>query len=196
MTIDVRTAAELGVPACGARFGIGGVCDLPAGHPVPLAPGWEHAEDVNIGRALRPEIPEELAGRRSLICAEAFGQPDEYSPDCCRFPKSCSPFPHPEAIAAGNVTDDDLEPLDGLPPYCRPCGFRHVGGAAAHAYTPPDPVDEELRGVPGAREARLELVNIRRRLVKDGVREADGNGELRSTVAMVEEALIRRPPTA
>jgi len=143
-----------------------------------------------------PEIPEQLAGRRFRACAAAFGQPDEYDPTCCRFPKSCSPFPYPEAIAAGNVTDADLEPLsDALPPYCRPCGFRHVGGAAAHAYTPPNPVDEALRGVPGATEPRLELVNIRRLCTRHGIGEADGNGELRSTVAMVEEALIARPPT-
>lgn len=86
-----------------------------------------------------------------------------------------------------------------LPPFCKPCGFRHVGGTAAHAYNDPAQGGDGSirRHVPGASEPLLELANIRRLCARHGVREADGNGELRSTVAMVEEALIaptRRTP--
>jgi hypothetical protein len=49
--------------------------------------------------------------RRHRACAEKFGIDGEYNPACCRFPKSCSPYPYQEAIDAGNVTEDDLEPL-------------------------------------------------------------------------------------
>jgi hypothetical protein len=79
------------------------------------------------------------------------------------------------------VTEDAPE----LPPFCRPCGFRHVGGAWSHAY----------RTVSDLASAVVELENIRRLCERHGVAEADGNGELRSTVAMVEEALIARPAT-
>lgn len=116
-------------------------------------------------------LPAELAGRRYKACVEAFGWSDEYDPHCCRFPKSCSPYPHPEAIAAGNVTAADLEPAR------------------------PDPV-AEVATVPTVDEPRLELANIRRLCERHGIPPADGNGELRSTVAMVEEGLIRRPPVA
>jgi hypothetical protein len=91
-------------------------------------------------RVLREEGMEDLApllGRRSKECAEKFGIESEYDPSCCRFPKSCSPYPHAEAIAAGNVTEADLEPFrpepaitdaepcQPLSPICGTCGFRH-----------------------------------------------------------------------
>lgn len=133
-----------------------------------------------------------LAGRRSRACIEKWpdAEDGDYNPYCCRFPKPCSPYPHPEAIAAGNVTEADVEPGPGLP-WCSTCKFHHVGGEAAHLYTAPA---EELSAVPGADNPRLELVNIRRLVERHGIEPADGNGELRSTVAMVEEALVRRPP--
>lgn len=107
MTVDLRTAAELGRPACGARISTRGRCDLPYDHPIPLAPGWDHAESIGRGAVTQ------LAG--------------------------------------------------------------------------------ELADIPGTREARLELANIRRLVERHGIAPADGNGEIRSTVAMVEEALVRRP---
>lgn len=56
------------------------------------------------------------------------------------------------------------------------------------------PVDRrDLAAIYGY-EAGIEVSNIRRLLDRHGVREADGNGVVRSTVAMVEEALIARPP--
>lgn len=58
-----------------------------------------------------PEAEEQPAPRRRFReCAEAFGQDGEYHPSCCRFPKSCSPYPYQEAIDAGNVPEDRLEP--------------------------------------------------------------------------------------
>lgn len=46
----------------------------------------------------------------------------------------------------------------------------------------------------GVEEGALEVANIRRLLERHGVREADGLGVHRSTVTMVEEALLARPP--
>jgi len=43
-------------------------------------------------------------------------------------------------------------------------------------------------------EGALEVENIRRLLVKHGVPDADGHGELRSTIAMLEDALVASPP--
>lgn len=54
-------------------------------------------------------------------------------------------------------------------------------------------VPDQLEEVPGPAAARVELANIRRLVEKHGVAPADGNGELRSTVAMVEELALRRP---
>jgi hypothetical protein len=48
----------------------------------------------------------------------------------------------------------------------------------------------------GVEEGSLEIANIRTLLERHGVPPADGNGVLRSTVAMVEEALIARPPVS
>jgi hypothetical protein len=47
--------------------------------------------------------------RRLAACVEAWPEAEEgmYDPRCCRFPKSCSPYPYPEQVAAGNV---ELEP--------------------------------------------------------------------------------------
>jgi hypothetical protein len=53
----------------------------------------------------------------------------------------------------------------------------------------------ELDGVPGADAPRVELANIRRLLERHGIPPADGHGVIRSTVGMVEEALIARPPS-
>lgn len=46
-----------------------------------------------------------------MDCVRRFGQDGEYDPACCRWPKVCSPTVHLAAIAAGNVADDELEPL-------------------------------------------------------------------------------------
>jgi hypothetical protein len=43
-------------------------------------------------------------------------------------------------------------------------------------------------------EAELELANVRRLCERAGVAPADGNGELRSTVRMVEELVASRVP--
>lgn len=43
----------------------------------------------------------------------------------------------------------------------------------------------------GVEEGALEVANIRRLLDRHGVREADGLGVARSTVAMVEELVLR-----
>jgi hypothetical protein len=42
--------------------------------------------------------------------------------------------------------------------------------------------------------ALLELANVRRLCERAGIAPADGNGKLRSTVAMVEELVISRVP--
>lgn len=51
----------------------------------------------------------------------------------------------------------------------------------------------ELDGVPGADAPAVEVANIRRLLERHGVRPCDGLGEVRSTVAMVEDALVSGP---
>ncbi len=55
----------------------------------------------------------DLDHRRLRLCVERW--PDAlsgtYDPRCCRFPKSCSPHGYLEAVAVGNLTDADLEPL-------------------------------------------------------------------------------------
>lgn len=111
--------------------------------------------------------------RRWKACVETWpdAEDGDYNPACCRFPKSCSPYPYREQLANGVAHRDNLEPprptLQRLP---------------------------ELDAVPGADTAALELANIRRLVERHGIQPADGNGEIRSTVAMVEEALIQRPP--
>lgn len=69
-------------------------------------------------------MSESLEGRRFKTCVEAWsGCGDgEYDPRCCRFPKSCSPFPYPEAITAGNITEADLEPAALAEPTILPGG--------------------------------------------------------------------------
>lgn len=63
-----------------------------------------------------PEPPkltqEDLAQRRLKECVEnwPFAMSGEYNPSCCRWPKSCSPHGLMEAVEAGNLTEDDLEP--------------------------------------------------------------------------------------
>lgn len=68
-----------------------------------------------LGDPTRTEKPNELdvARRRLKSCLAKwpFAESGHYHPNCCRFPKSCSPYAHPEQVAAGNVTDDDLEVL-------------------------------------------------------------------------------------
>ena len=109
------------------------------------------------------------APRRSADCVERWpdAEDGDYHPACCRFPKSCSPYPYPEAIAAGARLEPDRPTVHRLP---------------------------ELAEVPGADAPRVELANIRRLVERHGIAPADGNGELRSTVAMVEEALVDPPP--
>lgn len=63
-----------------------------------------------------------------------------------------------------------------------------------HAIAGTAQVDAALAGVPGAAAPGVELANVRRLLDRHGIPPADGNGVIRSTVAMVEEALIQRPP--
>lgn len=55
------------------------------------------------------------ADRRLRYCVEQWPDCDTFLYDqrCCRFPKNCSPYPYPEQLAAGTVTDDDLEPPRG-----------------------------------------------------------------------------------
>lgn len=49
--------------------------------------------------------------RRLRSCVENWPNAESgaYHPSCCRFPKSCSPYPYQEAIDAGSVTESDLE---------------------------------------------------------------------------------------
>lgn len=90
-----------------------------------------------------------------------------------------------------------VDPPGAPPSKSRPGSWDHTARAILAAAGPPavdDLVAAELLGVPGEEAPKVELANIRRLLQKHGVAPADGNGVLRSTVAMVEEALIRRPP--
>lgn len=54
---------------------------------------------------------EDLQQRRLKSCIAKW--PDcergHYHPKCCRFPKSCSPHAHIEAVWAGTVSESDLE---------------------------------------------------------------------------------------
>ena len=84
-------------------------------------------------------------------------------------------------------------PLDSDRPHGCTCGA--LWADEVQAVRQPATTDEVPMG-PGDRgfTALVELANIRRLCVRHDVREADGNGVLRSTVAMVEELAIRRPP--
>lgn len=55
---------------------------------------------------------EDLRKRRLKLCVEAWPKCENglYNPACCRFPKGCSPHGRMEAVLAGNLTEDDLEP--------------------------------------------------------------------------------------
>lgn len=55
---------------------------------------------------------DDLRERRIRTCVEQWPECESgmYDPRCCRFPKSCSPHGRIEAVLAGNLTDDDLEP--------------------------------------------------------------------------------------
>lgn len=68
---------------------------------------WSVCDWTYAPHAPAPQDEEGQRRRRFQECAEQFGSEGEYDPRCCRFPKSCSPYPYPEAI----VADDDLEPL-------------------------------------------------------------------------------------
>lgn len=61
------------------------------------------------GRSLPTQT--DLSELRLKTCVEAW--PDahsgDYHPDCCRFPKSCSPHGRIEAVMVGNLTFDHLE---------------------------------------------------------------------------------------
>ena len=54
--------------------------------------------------------------RRLAQCAARNPANDEYRDGCCRFPKSCSPYPYDETP----VTDADLEPRRVPPTEDRP----------------------------------------------------------------------------
>ena len=51
--------------------------------------------------------------RRLMSCIRAWPEcrSGVYDPRCCRFPKSCSPYGYIEAVRAGNLTEEDLEPI-------------------------------------------------------------------------------------
>lgn len=55
---------------------------------------------------------EDLYQRRLKGCVEQWPECESglYDPRCCRFPKSCSPHGRIEAVQAGNLNEDDLEP--------------------------------------------------------------------------------------
>ena len=55
----------------------------------------------------------DIRERRLKSCVDQWPECNsgEYNPACCRFPKSCSPHGYIEAVLAGNLTEDDLEPL-------------------------------------------------------------------------------------
>ena len=59
------------------------------------------ASDVPVARLHADGSP-----RRLAECAARNPANDEYQDGCCRFPKSCSPYPYDETP----VTDADLEP--------------------------------------------------------------------------------------
>lgn len=80
-----------------------------------LAVIWEKLEPILIAHGHWPinEITEEdLESRRLSGCVEKWPAcySGGYNPACCRFPKSCSPHGRIEAVRAGNLTEDDLEP--------------------------------------------------------------------------------------
>lgn len=54
---------------------------------------------------------QDIAERRLKLCVERWPECESglYDPNCCRFPKSCSPHGRIEQVAAGNLTEDDLE---------------------------------------------------------------------------------------
>lgn len=54
----------------------------------------------------------DLRERRLKTCVENFpgAETGEYNPNCCRFPKNCSPYARIEAYQAGNLSEADLEP--------------------------------------------------------------------------------------
>ena len=53
----------------------------------------------------------DLINRRLKECVANWSEcySGGYNPSCCRFPKSCSPHGHIEAVRAGNLTEADLE---------------------------------------------------------------------------------------
>lgn len=59
---------------------------------------------------------EDLQERRLKSCVAKWEDcaSGEFNSGCCRFPKSCSPHGYIEAVRAGNLTEDDLEPRPGL----------------------------------------------------------------------------------
>lgn len=55
---------------------------------------------------------EDVNTRRLRSCVEAWPEAHsgDYHPNCCRFPKSCSPHGYIQAVLAGNLKEEDLEP--------------------------------------------------------------------------------------
>lgn len=59
------------------------------------------------------EITEkDIQDRRLKACVWKFphAESGEHNPRCCRFPKPCSPYGTIEALQAGNISENDLEP--------------------------------------------------------------------------------------
>jgi hypothetical protein len=56
---------------------------------------------------------DDLTKRRLAYCVEVWPEcySGGYNPNCCRFPKSCSPHGRIEAFETGNLTEDSLEPI-------------------------------------------------------------------------------------
>jgi hypothetical protein len=59
----------------------------------------------------------DLRTRRLKTCVERFpgAETGEYNQACCRFPKNCSPYARIEAYQAGNISENDLEPIENAP---------------------------------------------------------------------------------
>lgn len=82
-------------------------------HPDAAEAAWDHIAavtgDPTPGEYLERLVERPPARRRLAECVRAWpdAESGDYHPSCCRFPKSCSPYPYDEQIAAGIV---ELEP--------------------------------------------------------------------------------------